>query len=170
MLRITLIALVALLFATSADARPRKAVLASPDCGDLMPCEGVQRSARGVEIERQMPIGRAQNVYSGTVIAHPAGCPRRAFCMCGASVEVFGRPIRELYLSSNWFRFPRAEPAPGMVAVRRGHGFVLKHHVAGSTWLVIDHNSGGRKSRIHNRSIAGFRIVNPHGSKMAALQ
>lgn len=105
-----------------------------------------------------------------TVVAHPAGCPRRAFCGCGASVEVFGKPIRELFLARNWFRFPRAEPAPGMVAVRRGHVFVLRQHVSGSTWLSYDANSGRRLTRVHNRSIAGFTIVNPHGSKWAHAQ
>lgn len=98
-----------------------------------------------------------------TIVSHPAGCPRRAFCACGASVEVFGRPIRSLYLAAAWLKFKRTDPAPGKVAARRGHVFVLKEHVAGSIWLVVDHNSGGRKSRIHHRSIAGFAIVDPNG-------
>lgn len=101
------------------------------------------------------------------VVAHPSGCPRRAFCGCGASIEVFGRPIRELFLARNWFRFSRAEPGPGKVAVRRNHVFVLRSHVQGSTWLVYDANSGGRKTRVHHRSIAGWTIVDPHTSKVA---
>lgn len=105
-----------------------------------------------------------------TVVQHPAGCPRRAFCGCGASVEVFGKPIRELYLARNWFRFPRAAPAPGMVAVRRGHVFVLRHHISGNTWMAYDANSGRRLTRVHPRSIAGLTIVNPHGSKWAAAE
>lgn len=104
------------------------------------------------------------------VVSHPAGCPRRAFCGCGASVEVFGHPVRELFLAANWFRFPRAEPAPGMVAVRRHHVFVLRQHVEGRTWLVFDANSGRRQTRIHHRSIAGLTIVNPQGSRLAALR
>jgi len=98
-------------------------------------------------------------------ISHPPGCPRVAFCACGASVEVFGKPIRSLYLAVAWFRFPRAEPSPGKVAVRRGHVFVLQEHVSGKVWRVVDHNSGGRRSRIHHRSIAGFTIVDPHGGR-----
>ena len=103
------------------------------------------------------------------IVSHPAGCPKRAFCGCGASVEIFGRPVRDLFLARNWFKFPRAEPAPGTVAVRRGHVFVLRQHVQGDTWLVYDANSGGRKTRVHHRSIAGLTIVNPHGDTKVAL-
>lgn len=105
---------------------------------------------------------------TGRVVAHPAGCPARSFCGCGAAVRVFGKPIRNLWLARNWFRFPRAAAAAGMVAVRRHHVFVLERHISGSTWLAYDANSGGRRTRIHPRSIAGFAIVNPHGSRMAA--
>lgn len=94
-------------------------------------------------------------------IPHPSGCPSRAFCGCGAAVRVFGRPVRELWASSSWFRFPRTSPASGMVGVRRGHVFVLEQHLGGDMWMVTDYNSGGRKSRIHARSIRGFAIVNP---------
>lgn len=101
--------------------------------------------------------------YKATIVAHPAGCPRRDFCGCGTSVHFFGRPIRSLYLAANWFRFPRAAPAPGRAAVRRGHVFALLEHVQGSVWKVYDPNSGGGKTRVHYRSIAGYTIVNPHG-------
>ena len=101
---------------------------------------------------------------------HPAGCPKRAFCGCGASVKVFGKPVRDLYLARNWYRFPRSQPAPGTVAVRRHHVFVLLSPVSGSTWLVWDANSGGRKTRVHHRSIAGWAIVNPHGSRLASAR
>ena len=111
---------------------------------------------------------------SAEVIGHPHGCPRRAFCGCGASVHLFGHPVRSLFLSSNWLKFPRATPGRDMVAVRRGHVFVLKEQVDGNTWLVFDANSGGRATRMHNRSIAGYTIVNPRGgspsSAMAFFQ
>ncbi len=97
----------------------------------------------------------------GQVVGHPAGCPRRLFCGCGASVRVFGRAVRSLYLAANWLRFPRSAPAPGMVAARRGHVFVLEQHLGGSEWLAYDANSGGHATRIHARSIAGYAIVNP---------
>ena len=101
---------------------------------------------------------------------HPAGCPKRAFCGCGASVKVFGQSRRDLWLARAWYRFPRSQPAPGTVAVRRHHVFVLLSQVSGSTWLVWDANSGGRKTRVHHRSIAGWAIVNPHGSRMASAR
>lgn len=96
------------------------------------------------------------------IVSHPAGCPARAFCGCGAAVRVFGQPIRSLWLAANWFRFPRAAPAPGRVAVRRHHVFVLEQHLGGNVWQVYDANSGGRATRIHPRSIAGYTIVEPH--------
>lgn len=100
------------------------------------------------------------------IVAHPAGCPSRAFCGCGAAVRVFGAPIRALWLARNWFKFPRTAPAPGMVAVRRHHVFVLEQHIGGSVWLAYDANSGRRKTRIHPRSIAGYVIVNPRGASI----
>lgn len=104
----------------------------------------------------------------GTVIGgRPAGCPYR-FCGCEASLYLFGRIIPELNLAANWKRkFPRAEPAPGMAAARSGHVFVLLSHVEGSEWLVHDGNSGGGKTRVHVRSLRGYVIVNPHGSRVA---
>jgi len=100
---------------------------------------------------------------AGRIVDHPMGCPRRAFCGCGAAVRVFGRPVRALWQAASWFKFPRTSPAPGTVAVRRHHVFVLEQHIGGSTWMVYDANSGGRATRIHPRSIAGYIIVNPHG-------
>lgn len=112
---------------------------------------------------------RREVVRAGTVIlgGRPMGCPSR-FCGCGASLHIFGRIIPSLNLAANWLRFPRTAPAPNMVAARRGHVFVLKSHIAGNTWLVHDSNSGGRRTRLHPRSIVGFAIVNPHG-RIASL-
>lgn len=104
------------------------------------------------------PAGAAQ-ILGG----RPAGCPSR-FCGCGASLHLFGRIIPALNLAANWLRFPRAAAAPKMAAARRGHVFVLERHIAGNVWLVHDSNSGGRKTRLHQRSIAGFVIVNPQRS------
>lgn len=100
---------------------------------------------------------------SGELVSHPAGCPSRAFCGCGASVEVFGHSVRSLWLAAAWLRFPRTTPAPGMVAARRGHVFVLRHQTERGTWMVYDANSGGHATRVHERSLAGFVVVNPHG-------
>ncbi|BAM92715.1 conserved exported hypothetical protein [Bradyrhizobium oligotrophicum S58] len=92
----------------------------------------------------------------------PSGCPH-AFCGCEASLYTFGRVVPELNLASNWRRFPRAAPAPGMAAVRSGHVMILQQQVAGNVWYVHDGNSGGHVTREHPRSIAGYTIVNPNG-------
>lgn len=105
----------------------------------------------------------AGRVAAQIVGGRPSGCPH-AYCGCGASIHLFGRIIPALNLAANWLRFPRALPAPRMAAARRGHVFVLEHHIRGNVWLVFDANSGGRRTRLHERSIAGFTIVNPHGS------
>jgi hypothetical protein len=94
--------------------------------------------------------------------SRPAGCPNR-FCGCEASLYKFGRIIPELNLASNWRRFPRAMPSPGMAAVRPGHVMILESQVSGSVWNVHDGNSGGHVTRDHARSIAGYTIVNPNG-------
>ena len=162
----TLLAAGALLCALTinAEARPR---LAHPDCNVTMPCAGVAPSPRGEKIARQLGFGGPQMIYTpraasrAVIVAHPPGCPARAFCGCGAAVRVFGSPVRSLWLAAAWLRFPRAAPAPGMVAARRGHVFVLEQHLGGSLWQVYDANSGGRQTRIHARSIAGYQIVNP---------
>lgn len=101
------------------------------------------------------------------MLPHPQGCPAKRFCGCGAAVEIFGRPIRDLWLSSNWFRFPRTKPVPGAVAVRRGHVFVLRRHLSGNRWIVADYNSGGNRSRVHARSLAGYVTVNPLAYRVA---
>lgn len=105
-----------------------------------------------------------ENEAKPEVLAHPEGCPRRAFCGCGAALRVFGHAVRSLWLASAWFKFPRTSPAPGMVAVRQHHVMVLEAHVSGSSWLVYDANGGGHRTWRHVRSIAGFVVVNPqHG-------
>lgn len=106
--------------------------------------------------------GAVQRV-AAAIVAHPTGCPRSAFCGCGAAVRIFGAPIRSLWLAANWFKFPRTAPAPGTVAVRKHHVFVLEADLGGGVWQVYDANSGRHQTRIHARSIAGYAIVNPRG-------
>ena len=101
---------------------------------------------------------------AGRIVSHPAGCPRRAFCGCGAAVRIFGKPIRSLWLAAEWLRrFPRAQAARGMAAVRRDghHIVVLEEHISGALWRVYDANSGRHRTRVHLRSIAGWTIVDP---------
>lgn len=107
---------------------------------------------------------------SGHIVSHPLGCPGRAFCGCGVSVKVFGHPVKSLFLASNWFKFPRANPAPGMVAVRNHHVMYIVAYSGNGAATVYDPNSGGHATRIHTRSLRGYAIVNPHsGSRMAAI-
>jgi hypothetical protein len=111
-------------------------------------------------------VSRAYAGGAQVVGSRPAGCPHR-FCGCALSIRKFGRIIPRLNLAANWRGFPRAAPAPGMVAARPGHVFELVHHIGGSTWLVWDPNSGRGRTRIHPRSIAGYTIHNPHGYREA---
>lgn len=97
----------------------------------------------------------------------PSGCPSR-FCGCALALKLFGRIVPRLNLASNWKAFPRTAPAPGMVAARSGHVFELLTHVSGNVWNVWDPNSGGGQTRVHQRSVAGYTIHNPRGSRLAA--
>lgn len=106
---------------------------------------------------------------SGHIVSHPAGCPGRAFCGCGVSIKVFGHPVKDLFLASNWFRFPRAAPGPGMVAVRNHHVMYIMAYSGNGAATVYDPNSGGHATRVHTRSLRGYAIVNPHGSRYAGL-
>lgn len=171
MIRLASLLLLALVLLTgTAEARPRVSV--AHGCVEVeaaRPCMGPWASFASEPHQRpgirgyRASYGRAEAAQygRGSVVAHPSGCPGRAFCGCGAAVRVFGTPRRDLWLAANWLRFPRAAPAPGMVAARRGHVFVLEQHLGGNTWLAYDANSGGRATRIHPRSIAGYAIVNP---------
>ena len=125
-------------------------------------------SVRYSRQKHRMPALRLAG-FSEAFLPHPAGCPARAFCGCGAAVEVFGVAKRSLWLAAAWFHFPHTSPAPGMVAVRSHHVFVLRQHIEGSVWLIADYNSGGHQSRLHERSIAGYVIVNPHAGRYASL-
>lgn len=147
-------------------------VLFDRNYSKTIPAREARRIARGQRLEQAMPFGspiyppetqRSFLQRGATILPHPPGCPRRAFCGCGAAVEVFGRPVRSLWLAANWLRYPRTSPAPGMVAARRGHVFVIKQVLGGGNVLAYDANSGGRRTRLHVRSLAGFVVVNPHG-------
>jgi hypothetical protein len=92
-----------------------------------------------------------------------------AFCGCGAAVRLFGAPIRSLWLAANWLRFPLAAPGPDMAAVRAHHVMVILAYHGNGLATVYDANSGGHRTRIHERSLAGYRVVNPHAGRIAVL-
>jgi hypothetical protein len=154
------------------DARPSRPSVTASECNVTMPCDFSisqfrrQGPERGFE-QRTTSLRNAMAEVTGgrgqVVGGRPAGCPR-SFCGCGASLRVFGHIVPGLNLAANWLRFPRTSPAPGMVAARRGHVFVLEQHVEGDTWMAYDANSGGRTTRIHARSLRGYTVVNPRAA------
>lgn len=130
--------------------------------------DGHIRCGEAIERASDRPIRAAsyrvaQN-WSGEegIVANHSGCPRIAFCGCSSSIEVFGRPVRDLYLAANWFKFPRTSPAPGMVAVRQHHVFVIRAVHLDGTVLAFDPNSGGHRTRIHTVSLRGYSVRDPH--------
>jgi hypothetical protein len=126
---------------------------------------------RHVGVRRAAEAARAATRPSAreAIVAHPSGCPRVAFCGCGAAVRLFGAPIRSLWLAANWLRFPRAQPGPDMAAVRPHHVMVIPAYHGNGTATVYDANSGGHRTRIHERSLAGYRVVNPRAGRIAVL-
>lgn len=163
-LRLWLI-LTATLFATPVDARKHVAISqpAVSECADVG-C--IMTGVTGQEqlLLRPTSVGKRERLSSqgrGTILAHPVGCPRRLFCGCGASIEIFGRPIADLFTARAWLRFPRSERAPRTAMVRAHHVAILRSHVSGTLWLVYDANSGGRQTRLHVRDTAGWTIVKP---------
>jgi hypothetical protein len=168
---------------TVAEARHSHLAVQAPGCNVTMPCDfsfqtfGSKNAGSGPESQRFgrraiLPRNDGDESYRREVAAinidqrntiggRPAGCPH-SFCGCGASIRVFGRILPGLNLAANWLRFPRTSPAPGMVAARRGHVFVLEQHLEGDMWMAYDANSGGHATRIHARSLRGYTVVNPH--------
>jgi hypothetical protein len=161
------------LASSASEARPSRIIGQAPGCNVTMPCDFSNSPTRrdrpnfygrgSQRIERPAVLPRNGMVEGQIVGGRPAGCPR-SFCGCGASIRVFGRIVPGLNLASNWLRFPRTAPAPGMVAARRGHVFVLEQHVEGDTWMAYDANSGGRATRLHARSLRGYTVVNPRAA------
>jgi len=96
-----------------------------------------------------------------TMLAHPDGCPRVAFCGCGAAIDALGRNVRSLWVAANWYAFPRSSPGYNTVGVRPHHVLVLKQQVSGNIWMANDYNSGGHLSRYHAVDISRYTIVSP---------
>ena len=167
------------LSSTASEAR-RSQHLVPSECNVTMPCDfsGSQSTRTRTATSRRVQ-GRLQNGAYAMITTtsdnarvlggRPSGCPH-AYCGCAASLRVFGRIVPGLNLASSWLRFPRTSPAPGMVAARHGHVFVLESHVEGDTWMAYDGNSGGHATRIHARSLRGYTVVNPRAASYASLQ
>jgi hypothetical protein len=166
------------LIATAGNATPRSAhhrrgaAPQSPIVCDLRGCSDrimARPQRQGAAPDAYAAVSPVDaNGNTVVVGGRPAGCPYE-FCGCEASRYVFGEIRRELNLASNWIRkFPHAQPAGGMAAVRNHHVMILMSHVDGKDWLVHDGNSGSHLTREHVRSIAGYVIVDPHGSRAAS--
>jgi hypothetical protein len=126
------------------------------------------RTAKQIRHKHQQRTKAPANQASrqtAQIVAHPAGCPVRAFCGCGTSLYLLGKAVREggLAIAAKWLDFPRAACAPRMAAARRGHVFAIIECLGGNRALVYDPNSGGHKTRIHVRDLRRYAIVNPHG-------
>ena len=153
---------------SASDARPVRPSVAASECNITMPCDlsvsqfrrggpaSYSREQRGFQHREMVHRNAMAEVTGGggqVVGGRPAGCPR-SFCGCGASIRVFGRIVPGLNLAANWLRFPRAAPAPGMVAARRGHVFVLEQHIDGDACA----------QREFMRSLRGYTVVNPRAA------
>lgn len=143
---------------SQATARPSQKIIICNDrgCSDQVAPDQNKRAGKAhIETETAVVGGR------------PAGCPHR-YCGCGVSLKVFGKIIPELNLALNWKKkFPRTSPAAGMVAARSGHVFYIVSVIDSSTVLAYDPNSGGGRTRVHERSLRGYTVVDPHGSRIA---
>lgn len=106
----------------------------------------------------------AARLEVGTLLAHPAGCPRIAFCGCGAASHL-GLHDRRLWLARNWPRYYRGSTP---VAVWRGHVAVIDHMTGPHTAMVYDYNSGGHRSRYWERDLRGARIVGGYTVTLSA--
>lgn len=108
----------------------------------------------------------AQNEGTGLGIVPNPPCPAwvmraRAFCGCGVSIKVFGTANPSLFTAGAWLRFPPAAPAPGMIAANRRHVFYIQAVLGNGLVVAYDPNSGGGRTRVHVRSLAGFSVRNP---------
>ncbi len=127
---------------------------------------------RQAKHDRRKPYKVAAAIVSHTrietrtvgIVDHPSGCPRTQFCGCGVAVKVFGKPVRDLWLAANWRKFRSAEPAPGRVAWRYGHVYYIIEVLGHNKVLAYDPNSGKHLTRVHVRSLAGYRVVDPRSS------
>lgn len=138
-------------------------------CCELFGTAAKQRIAESRGHRKPNRHAQVRQANNTVMLPHPAGCPARAFCACGAAVKVFGQSIRSLWPSTAWFKFPRSSPGHMKVAVRPGHVFVIDYMIDNRTAMAWDFNSGGHQSRYHARSISGYAIVDPQASRIARL-
>lgn len=167
-MRVFLVALCICAFVSGAKASYLLSPLGEPAQHALHRAHG--HAVRGVGTQETVQhVSHASALAE--VVSHPEGCPRIQFCGCGVSVRVFGHPVRELWLVQNWYRYPRAEAAPGNVAIlgSRHVAYILQAYGDGTATLY-DPNSGGGLTRIRRVSLRGWAIVDPHASVHATVR
>lgn len=145
------------LVATTADARPRhKIAHAESAVAGQCAQDNNGRIVCGGNVQRTTSHPRVMASYEGATIigGRPAGCPR-AYCGCGA-MAYLGLTDKRLWKAWNWTKFYNG-PTP--VAVWRHHIAIIERMTGPTTAILRDYNSGRGLSRIHERSIAGARIV-----------
>jgi hypothetical protein len=162
----------AVCFVLSSPAQARNAQGCVSDNNGRTMCRGsVERTKRRPirQARHERRHGRRATIHYEARVAgyRPSGCPYR-WCGCGVSLKVFGRIIPELNLAANWRRFPTAVASAGNVAWRSGHVFLIEAVNGDGTVLAYDPNSGGHVAHVHNRSLRGFHVVNPHGGRYAS--
>lgn len=152
MTRLIAVAALLCLFSSAAHAAPESL----QRCSDGSYRQTCGQPEKRIQSHQKVRAGRPDGQG---VVAHPAGCPRRLFCGCGVSVKAFGRPIRELYLASNYGDYFNAGLfGPGNAAWRPGHVV----YILGGTQsdaLVYDPNSGRRQTRIHHLDLSRYLIA-----------
>jgi hypothetical protein len=138
----------------AADAKPRHKTQRIA-LGESSQCVSTNegRIVCGGSLHRTTSQARVTD--GATVIGgRPSGCPR-AYCGCAAA-RFLGLNDPRLNLAWNWTKFYHG-PAP--VAVWRHHIAIIERMTGPHTAILRDYNSGRGLSRIHERSIAGARIV-----------
>jgi len=91
----------------------------------------------------------------GQVIGgRPSGCPH-AYCGCGARLYL-GIDDPRLNLAWNWTKYYHGSMP---VAVWYHHVAIIERMTGPHMAILRDYNSGNGLSRIHERSIAGARII-----------
>lgn len=96
-------------------------------------------------------------------------------CGCEVSLKLFGRVIHSpnLKQAKTYLQvFPRAHLAANMVGAN-WHHVVIVESVSNGMVQIWDPNSGGRMTRRHTMPerefLARYKVVDPHGSRLATL-
>jgi hypothetical protein len=156
------IALLGMTLTTAAEAAPRHKTTHTDHNRRVISYRSADSIPYPLKTRHQSP-NREYEAQGVKFLPHPPGCPRIAFCGCGAAYRVWGTTKRALWRAAAWFHFPRSMPGPGKAAVRSHHVMILERHLGGKVWLATDYNSGGHRSRLHAVNISGYTIVDPNG-------